>query len=254
MPLGSFRLNGLAKYEAPSGPAPVTLDAISFENNEFLRVASMPAAASANKQLTVSVWTKVYNTTPRSAAMGFYKNGRLIAGPFQYQGGATTFRTYTQTNSQTYDTTSSQSSLYTTGTWNHFVWSLDFTVNNKVQGYCNGVPVTFAAFNASTFTTNIEWNVSGEFEINGYSNGTNLNKIDVAQVWITNSYIDLSTNISKFYNNGPVDMGSNGTASGLSQPLIYHNGNLSTFVNNGGTLSYSLSATGTPESITGPST
>ena len=252
MPLGAFKLNSIARYIVQAAPeGGVTLDAISFENNEYLYNSNIPNA-TANKQLTVSLWTKVYNKTPRTVSFGVRGTSRLSAGVFQYQSGLPTFRVYCQTYNETIDRTSSEVGLYTPGTWNHFVWSIDFSVDNRIQGYINGNPVTFTGFTASSYNSNIPWDSMEVFEINGYDTGTNLNKIDVAQVWVSNVWTDLSTNVSKFYDDGPVNMGSDGTASGLSQPLIYHYGNLSSFTTNGGTLSYSLTTVGSPDSITGP--
>lgn len=44
----------------------------------------------------------------------------------------------------------------------------------------------------------------------------------ISQVFFDDKYYDLSTNISKFYNSGYVDLGVDGTASGLTAPKIYY--------------------------------
>jgi hypothetical protein len=46
----------------------------------------------------------------------------------------------------------------------------------------------------------------------------------IAQLYLDNTDVDIVTNLSKFYNNGFVNMGSDGTASGLPRPLIFHQG------------------------------
>jgi hypothetical protein len=63
--------------------------------------------------------------------------------------------------------------------------------------------------------------------------------------------------ISNFWDSGtskPKDLGTNGTATGLAQPLIYHYGTTTTFPTNNGTgfNSYTLTASGTPTSAEGP--
>jgi hypothetical protein len=56
-----------------------------------------------------------------------------------------------------------------------------------------------------------------------YTDGTQSDngKAQIA-LWLTSQ--DLATNISKLYNRGPVDLGSDGTASGLSQPELLFEG------------------------------
>ena len=232
------------------------LDAVEFDSGVYYENTNMPDAGTSNKQITVSVWVNAAQNSPRSVAFGLLAGGRLIAGPWMYNSGSAqtnaTARFYVQTASQTIDRTSTENELYNTNGWNHFAYSLDLTVDNRILYFVNGVQVTVSGFTASGITTDILWNNLTEFFVHGYNNANHLNNLKVAQLWIDNSYIDLSTNISKFYDNGPVDMGVNGTASGLSQPLIYHNGNTSTFPTNNGTLSYSLTAVGTPKNTTGP--
>lgn len=257
MPLGAFRINSLARNIADSG---VSLDAVEFGSGVYYENTSMPDAAAANKQVTISVWMNIANTSPRSVAFGFrHTGGRLIAGPWAYNSGTAqtnaTNRWYVQTSSHTLDRTSSENDLYEINEWHHFVYSVDFTVDDRNIAYVDGQQVTLTGFTASGITSNINWNDLREFWVHGYNNTNNLNTIRVAQIWIDDSYIDLSTNISKFYDNGPVDMGTDGTGSGLAQPLIYHYGDTSTFPTNNGSLSYSLSSVGgTPTDTTGPST
>ena len=65
-----------------------------------------------------------------------------------------------------------------------------------------------------------------------------------------NTFVDISqpSNREKFYDNGPVDMGSDGTSTGLDQPLIFHTGDTSTFATRGGDVTsfpYTVSTNGT---------
>lgn len=257
MPLGAYRINSMARKITAAG---VSLDAVEFPDDVSYENTSMPDAGSNNKQFTMSIWMNTADTSPRSVGFGLRHSGtRLIAGPFLYNSGSlqtnATFRAYVQSISQTLDRTSSESDLYAVDEWHHYVYSVDLTTDDRNIAYLDGQALTMPGFSASVFPTDIGWSNITSFFVHGYNAANRTNTIRVAQLWIDNSYIDLSTNISKFYDNGPVDMGTDGTGSGLSQPLIYHYGNTSTFPTNNGTLSYSLTAQGgTPTDTTGPST
>jgi hypothetical protein len=78
----------------------------------------------------------------------------------------------------------------------------------------------------------------------------------IAQFWATGGTLSAPT-LSNFYDTGtskPKDLGTNGTATGLAQPYIYHYGNTSTFPTNNGTgwASYTLTATGNIANEDGP--
>lgn len=85
------------------------------------------------------------------------------------------------------------------------------------------------------------------FPAGGYENdpdGAHLHQIGM--IFYDNSFIDLTTNIDKFYDGGGVDLGTDGTASGLAQPDVYllpdAAGNMiggSGTLQNGGSVSFS---------------
>ena len=77
-----------------------------------------------------------------------------------------------------------------------------------------------------------------------------------SQIYIHNGQTT-APSISSFWNtttNLPKDLGTNGTATGLAQPLIYHYGNTSTFPTNNGTgfSSYTLTQSGGVTGAAGP--
>jgi len=78
--------------------------------------------------------------------------------------------------------------------------------------------------------------------------------IEFAQLFVDNVYYDLSDSATraKFYDGGSINMGTDGTASGLAKPLIFHQGNTSTFATAGGdttTFPYSVTQYGTGADI-----
>ena len=77
-----------------------------------------------------------------------------------------------------------------------------------------------------------------------------------SQIYIHNGQTS-APSISSFWNTTtglPLDLGTNGTATGLAQPLIYHYGDTSTFPTNNGTgfSSYTLTQSGGVTSAAGP--
>jgi hypothetical protein len=108
----------------------------------------------------------------------------------------------------------------TANQWYHVAIALN-CATQVMQVYINGVARTT---NGTLSTTNNRWDILNGIYVGG-TGGTRDGRGDIlTQLWADNSFVDLSTNINKFYNNGFVDMGSNGTGTGLIQPLIYHNG------------------------------
>ena len=59
---------------------------------------------------------------------------------------------------------------------------------------------------------------------------------DIGQLFYDHKYYDLTdaATLAKFYQDGAVDMGTDGTKTGLTQPIIYLNNAFGSFQNNGG--------------------
>ena len=240
--------------------ASVTLNSVAFDNNEYYADLSISNSLSDSGGYTWSGWVKPNNSASRASAFCLEAGGRRLIGPYFFQSGNASIRFYVQTINSTNDKTSSETSLYAQGDWVHVVMSID-TVNNTMDGYVNGVQITFPSISSSTA---IGWSGMNRLVINGQTAPTTWSspgntELEIAQIWATNSVIDLSSNISKFYDNGAVDMGSDGTGSGLSQPLFYFNGNTTsspTFATNGGTqqnIGFATGGTNTPSDGTTPS-
>lgn len=260
MPLGAYRINSIARRQAAAGP--VSLDAVQFvqADAERYRSTSLTTNIIDKKVLTGSAWINIQSTTNRKTIYNLRTSNRA---PFLWV--INTNRTMRILCVRQSDSQNAINATTTTGVianndeWYHVAFSFDLTDTNKRAMYVNGVStgVTWSTY------SNINW----EFDIatragvacNAEQGATEAD-CKISQIWVDDSYIDLSTNINKFYDNGPVDLGSDGTGTGLSQPLIYHYGNTTsspTFaVNLGRTaeLSYTMTANGTPSDTTGPST
>ena len=135
------------------------------------------------------------------------------------------------------------------GNWHHIMVATDHSSTSNSRIYWDGVSKTITHNNTNS-TSAVNWSSYDNIGIGGRAAGTNRIQGDYCQLWIDDSY---NSDINKFYdkNLGPI-----GIRTGLSRPLIYHFGNTSTFVNNNGTDSYTLSTvgSGTITDATGPET
>lgn len=141
--------------------------------------------------------------------------------------------------------------------WHHCLIVFDNEASGSCKMYIDGVEEG----------TDIVANAAYDFEYNnivGIGVGQDINSLvnawdgKLAQLWIDNSYQDSITSFYDTTNDKAKDLGTDGTATGLGQPLIYHYGNTSTFPTNNGRTSggylsgYSLSMVGTVTDATGP--
>jgi hypothetical protein len=250
--IGASRLAFLAK-SAAAGAAAHSVPGINFDTNEhYNKYGFDGSSASDNKEVTISYWFNSLTSSPRSAPLAVRNNlGKFTAGTWLWQDGDAKMRFYIQSPGSTYDGTTTNTSLYSTADgWHHVVFSADFGTAGTAHCYVDGAEYTITS--NTTFGDNLDWsNTASDIFVNGRPQDDNENEI--AQVWITNKYYDLSSNIDNFYdstNSGPVDFGSDGTGTGLTQPLVYHVGNVSDFPTANGSWSYTLNATGTPSTAT----
>jgi hypothetical protein len=140
------------------------------------------------------------------------------------------------------------------GNWHHIVILTDTTNTANSKIYIDGVSQTVSHLYTNSLSA-MNWG--------SYNNITSLNYYassgyirpyygEIAQFWADDSY----RSIDDFWDSGaglPIDLGSDGTASGLSQPLYYFNGDSSTWGTNAGTETISFTEYGTPgDSAEGP--
>jgi hypothetical protein len=113
-------------------------------------------------------------------------------------------------------------------------------VSSTFVVYINGVQKTELQYSGGISSNNFQLQIlTGVRIASNTAAGQSARGDQIAQVWFDNAYVDITANLTKFYNNGYVDMGSQGTSSGLSRPLMYHYGNTSTFPTNNGRTSAS---------------
>jgi hypothetical protein len=110
--------------------------------------------------------------------------------------------------------------------WHHIAMTMTKTASGR-QMYLDGVDVADPTTGNSTATVvagrYLGINFSPTSDSLSYAD-SNAGTLQLSQLWLHNQTVDLDSNLSKFYAGGFVDMGSSGTSSGLSQPLIYIRG------------------------------
>jgi hypothetical protein len=152
--------------------------------------------------------------------------------------------------------------------YNQMVAYIDHTSFANCKWYVNGVDRTSSLLNGAAIgAVNL-----GNLDLNwGSSNVTIKIGEDLPAFPGTSGFSDFLGRISQIYvhnasgapdinkfwyfgSNRPRDLGTNGTATGLAQPLIYHYGNSTTFPTNNGTgfNSYTLTASGNIATGDGP--
>ena len=122
-------------------------------------------------------------------------------------------------------------SLLTSGQWYNFLISMDMSSSSNRHVYINDVPVSVTW---STYTVNgtIAW-VKNLWYVCGGASSASYMKYDFAQFYLTNEYLNLSveSNRRKFITSSlkPVDLGSDGSTPTGTSPIVYINGNATTW-------------------------
>jgi len=257
MPLGAFRLNSLARLQAAAGllPAESQTD-LTDPDVTFLEFGDGATdtwsgyvyndanlSLTNSQDFTLSMWVRptltggagypenfwdgwvildiVDDGTKACLRFGIYDNG----GMFYYAHRGSGFTNLTGFQ---------PSGTFTADTWHHIAIAVDGSASD-MQVYIDGTDVGYTG-TESLFGTNYAWSsvdlVSVACQYNGWGGGLNDR---MAQLWWDNSFVNLDTNISKFYDSGFVYMGPNGMASGLVRPQIFLEGDASSFNVNRGT-------------------
>jgi hypothetical protein len=156
----------------------------------------------------------------------------------------------------------------TENAWNQIVAYVDHTSFANCKYYLNGVDRTSNLLNGAAIgavnlaNDNLNWGSSNvnirigeQNPTSGYNSGFDDFLGRISQIYVHTAAG--APDINKYWyfgSNRPRDLGTNGTATGLAQPLIYHYGNNDTFRTNNGTgfNSYTLTANGNVATGDGP--
>jgi hypothetical protein len=255
-----------------SAAAAVVNNAVSFDGtNDFYQVTGLTTTATDSKYLTIAfTWfhasgANSINQNFMTARLGTTsgENGWEVC----LQSGRFRYSAPNNSGSDT-DMVYGDAQHTNENAWNQMVAYIDHTSFANCKWYVNGVDRTSSLLNGAAIgavnlaNVNLNW---------GSSNVTIKIGEDLPAFPGTSGFSDFVGRISQIYvhnasgaptignywnttSNLPLDLGTNGTATGLAQPLIYHYGTTSTFPTNNGTgfNAYTLTATGNVASAEGP--
>jgi hypothetical protein len=217
-----------ATYAAAIPPV-TTPEGVEFQraSSERIRVTTFSSNVRARIQVA-SAWFKLASSptgdeTILSASYSSDGNAPIL---FELTGG--NLRLYVHTGNNFTDYQYTRPGGFVAGTWYHVVAKSNTSGSGRSQIWIDGVRVDDQShFGTSTNpfgVGNLDTN-SGGYAIGSYASvSARLFNGCIAQVYWYGGDIDIDANISKFYNNGFVDMGTAGTTSGLPTPHIYHVG------------------------------
>jgi hypothetical protein len=125
---------------------------------------------------------------------------------------------------------SSFDATYLNNSWHQLVVSVSISSTTyKSQVYLDGVQLRNASTTGKTASSSS--NSSRYYYFGAGSNNSpggnyendpdGAHKLKIGMIFYDNVFTDLTTNITKFYNGGGVDLGTDGTASGLARPELY---------------------------------
>ena len=250
MPLGAFRLNTLAK---PQGAVDTFLDGVHFIDGSadgFRDLTIDTNNVTDTEFLTVSLWIKDGSDNTRffefgtgSAAVDI-----LLDTNSTVTNGAVRF---TERNLGALQRMSSSVNI-TDGDWHHVLILWNSSNADDCKFYIDGVEDTSRVVNNRTAGQTIDISSATKIAFGYPADETSTGwSGEMAQFWLDNRYVP---DIDAFYdttNNKAVLLGSDGTATGLAQPLIFHDGDLTGFVTLKGDTSqmnYTLATEGDVES------
>jgi hypothetical protein len=218
--------NNSTTFTDDTGSTPAT--GVRFERSglERIVVTSWGSKPTNNKVQVLSFWFKLASLPgPLSTFFSPFtgcdsSDGNLTIGTFINTSNQMVHYSHYRTGF----IQSTSTTTLTTNTWYHFVAKNNGTGSGRTQVWLNGVrQVDNAAVNIGT--ANFLYSSVNTYTIaaDNFSSRWHLDGCMEQVYWYAGD-IDLDANISKFYNNGWVDMGINGTGSGLPTPHIFHSG------------------------------
>ena len=266
------KINGVAVtgFDTVDGQTFVTgpagLEAIDPDESLYSFSSTIGTPDSVDSlDITLSFWIKDTDNTSGTDTMCRFKTsagllaleyagGQMRVMPTESEGyGATwSFDYLIGTNSGTYG-----NGTYDDGDWHHFVYSRDASASTHYL-YIDGSDATSSIVvngGRSNFSGNVWQGTSWDsVALLCETAGGNLMGLLVTQLFIDYNYYNLSTGsiLDKFYDGGAVNMGADGTSSGLTQPRVFHTGDTGDFFTKGGNtgaFDYGISTSGSGADI-----
>jgi hypothetical protein len=241
-----------------SSGAPIT--AVTFDGTgDYYEKTSLTSTASSATKFVVALTYNTNTTSGQTHMINMYSVGSTTYGFYIWINSGRSQLVVTQgtTGSEVYNVYTGTTTV-TTGAWENIVWYFDMASFANTKCYKNGVSqsLTQASFNG---TLSLNFNSISQIKIGQKNTAQTATGSDyngkIAQVYV--NAVTAEPSISYFWdsvNSLPHDLGTDGTASGLPQPYVYHYGKTSTFVKNNGAgfNTYTLTANGNLADTAGP--
>lgn len=251
MPLGASRINTLSRVLAtgPTGLA-ATDPNLSF----FLTDTSYAAQASATNSVTLAFWMRMDSTASTGEQTVFrLENGSSSVIFLNVDNGNERIRYGVFNSSWQVDRVFDLGTgVFGDGNFHHIMYARQGSTD---YAYVDGSQKTVSQNPGNTGKNNGD---AGNHHWDNFSTGIILaestgggNKVDnpITQFYLDDGYNDLTSSSvrQKFYNGGAVDMGSDGTSSGLGQPVHFFVGGATDFASDGGTYTDNWTTNGTAD-------
>lgn len=237
-----------------------TSASVSFDGTgDYYIKSSVSSSASAASKFVVAFTYNTNTTSGQTHIVNMYSTASSTYGFYIWinSGRSQLVVTEGTTGSENYNVYTGTTTV-TTGAWEQIVWYFDMASFANTKCYKNGTSqsLTQASFNG---TRSLNFNSIATIKIGQKNTSQTATGNDfngkLSQVYING--VSSEPAISNFWDSGsskPKDLGSNGTATGLPRPYVYHYGNTSTFATNQGTgfATYNLTLTGNISDAAGP--
>lgn len=224
-------------FQASQTPASVGSVGIQLNGSSYYSgTVSSNTLSATNNQFTVAFWAnQPTNNSPGRIFSAHHPTNdeefiQVFINGFEFQV-MVNVPVAPNTSSSVWDfQTQTGGTLFDYDTWYHCVFSADIASNDTTWMMVNGVNQAWTKGGSTRSRYNVMSYLTEKIAIGASTTGTQKFTGKISQLYITDQYFDLSNaaNRAKFYNNGWVDMGNDGTASGLPAPFLFFNGNKTT--------------------------
>ena len=229
-------------YYVPSAASVLPMTSFAGGGNNDMKISNASLGITDGKEVTVAFWVKEPAAEQSNERYVFGSingaDGNNVGFPNGHSGNGQVgffFRNSSNTTVCHIRSTTNVPADTTT----HVVMSINSATSSihiAINGVLETTLITTTAISANAiFRLAVPGTNPFRIASKGTSNGE-YGAGQYGQMFYDTKYYDLtnSATLAKFYSGGSVDMGSDGTGTGLTQPLIYLNNAFGSFQNNGG--------------------
>ncbi len=219
----------------PTGGSGFNVPAVNFDGtNDYLTISDANLGQSDGKSFTISLWVNLSHQDGDQNEFIRSTNSNIIFQRTGTSGNDQVRLALRNSAGTTICNVRTTSSLTASGGLTHILVGIDLA-NQTVQFRLNGGSIETNIVSTAVANDTFDFTDTTLAIGGATTGGASKHEGDMAQLWLAEEYIDISTsaNLAKFYNNGnPVNLGSDGSAPTGNTPIIYLNNTTSTWQNN----------------------